>query len=469
MEKNIYDKYAISELLEKTYRLHTYISQAGEVRFQNVNSKTIEVFNVIIKKIEDIIKSISADLKAGDFNEREIFTIKRKIARTFILINNVHSELQFIHSDWVLKETYTFSESLIKLTGINSNEEINIVLTDEYSFRENNLLEKFTDHFKFSSIDFLEYNNKYPTLILPKMEYSNPLNWVILAHEIGHICIDDLKQLVEDQELIPDDLDVYSKQVLKKWAEELYCDIFAINVLGPCFVASFGTFALATATIGGNGNHSGSHPSNTLRLGFLSLYLLEQKSELMIQFGNYKENVVDFFINLLEDFEKPMRKQIGLYIENEASKVIDQNIDLTNFLSVIHQRSKSFSSQFAYKNVDTNKIDELADRLRGGMPIGCFHAPVQLQDDQHLKDMKAEELESIKELITDKGNSLLEILNAGWKTKFSQQMTFIETVLDGSDVDLDKSISYYYDTIANRDDRLLKSIESSEIYSLLEE
>jgi hypothetical protein len=72
----------------------------------------------------------------------------------------------------------------------------------------------------------------------------------LLAHEIGHFAYDrksllgmikaEAEQAVKLEKVSPNDLDQnVTVEIIAKWAEELFCDLFAVMLLGPCYVFAY--------------------------------------------------------------------------------------------------------------------------------------------------------------------------------------------------------------------------------------
>ena len=105
-----------------------------------------------------------------------------------------------------------------------------------------------------------------PSVSLPKIERDNPLYWANLVHECGHIDEEGVAGLLAGGDLIPAALEPDKREVLESWTEEFYCDLFAVKVLGPAYLASFAANSLIASGQDGGDYGSTSHPPDIVRL-----------------------------------------------------------------------------------------------------------------------------------------------------------------------------------------------------------
>jgi hypothetical protein len=463
--KNQVEKYIIVEILEKVYRLKKFIGTQKPLSKNNGNTPTVEVFEIALQKILETLNSPISLLYKNDLTDEERFALNRRLSTTFLLITEFHSKLKYIYTDWVRPETYTFTKRLLQqLPGEHSKLDLNIVLSDEYTFKENNLINKFNEILRKSKVTYISKDHNYPTLFLPKIEYTNPLNWAILAHEMAHINTAEVEAFIEDPGLIPPGTTNAHKEILKKWAEEIYCDIFAVNLLGPAYFASFVSFALATTGFGGNSINSYSHPSNMLRIRMIHEHMTRNNSDFPLpteELGDFSVN--SFFHTMIEDFDKTDRQLLGSSVENGYD--IE---NLTHFVQFIRSYSKRFAHGDPIESTELDLNTELSKKLERGIPIGSHST---YNKDQVLIDLenKDNDFDDIKSAISERGTSIRSILNAGWSNKIVNTFPKINKMLFSSNpcnlVDCVTEIGRY---IEESDDRLLKSIETSELYYLLE-
>ncbi len=458
------EKYIVVEILEKAYRLRKFINLNKSFFKDDGNKGTVEVFEKVLNKILFDLEDSITTLKFPPLRDTEKIIVNRRLSNILFVIKEFHYKLKYIYADWVRPETYTFTKRLVQQHLPNYiSTKINIVLADEYTFKENNLIKKFNEVFLTSNLSLLSEEVEYPTLFLPKIEFNNPLNWSILAHELGHIDNKLIKDFLQ-ADLIPPDTTNENKKILYQWAEEIYCDIFAVNLLGPAYFASFVSFAIVTTGLGGNCRNSKTHPSNMTRIRILHEYLRRNKSNINIiseEFGTI--DMQDFFHRMIEDFDRIDRKIMNVDIPNN----IEIN-NLTYFTDAITDKSKEYGHLLEVSNEELKIIELLRGRLEKGITIGSYPDYDKKIMLENLKDF-SKDFDETKRTISEKGASIKQILTAGWVNKISYHFTYMNELIFNSDkVDVLYFEQEYGKLIDKSDDRLLKSIESSELFYLIE-
>lgn len=424
---------------------------------------TLNVFEIALNKILVELETPIQLIKNNNLSDIERESLNRRLSTTLNLFKDFHSLLKFIHSDWVRPETYTFSNGIIRsLPKEYANTHINIILIDEYSFKENNLINKFKNVFRKSRLLIENSSIKYPTIFLPKLEISNPLNWTILAHEIGHINEQEIKKITEDPTILPPQTTINDQGILKKWAEEIFCDIFATNLLGPAYFSSLVSYSLCTGSLAWNSFHSQYHPSNMLRIRFLNEYIerngftLKCKSKMIGE-----EDLSTFFFNMIEDID-----DINLGMQRDPNVPKIRIRKLTHFLDRLRELTNVYKMQIKYK--PENKILELNKKLIAGIPIGAIRENSSKIISESLSKENLD-LELSKKLISERGTTLWEILNAGWVYKISYIIPkCLKIIFEDNDNCLYDKLPRIGDLYDLCDDRILKSIEASELLQLIE-
>jgi hypothetical protein len=113
-------------------------------------------------------------------------------------------------------------------------------------------------------------------LHLPAVDPANALLAPILVHEVAHALFrhanDELNQLLSESvkplslitaslPALDDDDETKRREMLPKWAEELFCDAIATLVAGPAYL-----LALSSRTVGSEWNSQSGHPPPHLRI-----------------------------------------------------------------------------------------------------------------------------------------------------------------------------------------------------------
>src|ERR1035437_5051656 len=104
-------KYIILELLEKVYRLKCFISNHKIAQTSNSNENVVLLFHHSLTEILKHLDSVISEV--NDSTRIETFTIQRKLASSYEAIINLHSQLKYLHSEWLRPETYTFVKHII--------------------------------------------------------------------------------------------------------------------------------------------------------------------------------------------------------------------------------------------------------------------------------------------------------------------------------------------------------------------
>jgi hypothetical protein len=460
---NLVEKYIIIEIFEKLYRLKSFINSNRSILKDAGKEITLNVFEIAFNKILEELETPIQIINNNDLSGEARQSLNRRLSTTLNLFKDFHSLLRFIHSDWVRPETYTFSNCITKnLPKEYVNTQINIILIDEYSFKENNLINKFNKVFRKSRILIDNTPTKYPTIFLPKLEICNPLNWTILAHEIGHINEQEIKKITEDPTIIPPQTTIINEGILKKWAEEIFCDIFATNLLGPAYFSSLVSYSLCTGSLAWNSFHSQYHPSNMLRIRFLYEYLERNRFSLKCNSAMIgEEDLSTFFFNMIEDIDKI---NLGMHTDPNITNIKIPN--LTHFLDRLRELTNTYTTQIKYQS--ENKILDLNKKLVAGIPIGAIR---ENSTEKILDSLKGEiiDFEISKRLISERATTLWEILNTGWVYKIST------IIPECSKIIFEENDKCLYDKIPRVgelynlcDDRILKSIEASALLQLIE-
>jgi len=477
---NFLERILVFETLEKIFRLQAFLYKAS-VSAAEADIKVIAIYNSavneVLKSIEVVIKKLHD--KYGALDEYERFSCMRRISNVFNSVDDLHSQLRFIYGEWTVPETYIFVSRLFK-SVLKEDDHVSIVLSDSYMFEEVDLSRYLEWRLNYYSIP-AELGEIRPTLLLPKIEYTNPLNWAILIHEMGHTLTKPLERIFSDDEITKISSTAQGIKTLESWTEEIWCDLIALKLLGPSYLASYITFAVLLASSGGIEDSSPTHPADRFRISIMRHYLdkMDVRMELQSDFFKY-ENICDFFDDLFEErcqFERdnivtnvPPPSQFPVNYQKFRDFIIERIDDLT------HDSVQDVE-------IDSTRVRTLTKRLSDGILIGSSSEDQDTetllsslaeiksiqQDTNTIQGKRARIdhlLENLFAGVEEKPCSISEIVNAGWQYKCENLYTkmiklfFIES----------ESLSYCYDALRNEiswlDDKLKKSIEISYIHNL---
>ena len=464
--RNTTFKYITLELIEKIIRLKSYINKHSSNNRKNSNDAVIQIFekaiSSLLKNIEIIISDIN-DIKDETTNN-ELYSIQRKLSTCYSAIKDLHSELHILNTDWLKLETYTFVEQIYNehING-NNNEKINVILSDDYTFVETNMDNRFKDimHSFYGTQDSYKPEDS-PTVIMPKIEYSNPLNWTILVHELGHVDSKNIKKLCENPLLYPKDISLNEKKLLSNWAEEIYCDIKAIDIIGPAYFLSLASYALNESLITGFGIYRKSHPPFAMRLALLHSYIDKNSQNLESKLPNGSKGSLHTFIYYMTSVINENIKQIKDLSGKEPS---------INDLNAYHQFLSEELIKEGKVNKDIGSILKLVENLKKKIPIGGYRSTVgdKSKLESLKKDIKDDVFCEIRDSLTDRKAELWEIINAGWVFKMSKNIPFgFKLFFDDDTKDIEEKLDGFSEKIELLDDRLLVSIETSKLIDIIE-
>lgn len=467
---NYIEKLFCVEILEKISRIKRFLLSEPNVSQQ----KSIEVTGIFLKALDSIlnyltqfITRLSADSKLGEW---ERVSIMRRLSDIFKSIDELHAQLQFIYGTWVRPETYTFINNVLEFIPTDrSYKKVNVVLSNRYSFEESD----FSSYLKYVLRETgvsVDIQSKSPTVFLPKIERDNPLNWAILAHECGHIDHIGIENILKQLGSISAKADTSTRKVLERWAEEIYCDLFATKILGPAYLASFSMFAFVSAGAGGSEMAHATHPADIVRIWVIQEILQKDNLKVAIQESklNGANDMASFFCNILEERIKSDRNYIKFTLKQPQSPLVLQ--ELVDVICDQIDHVISLNRKLTLK--DFTRTDGLSKRLAKGIIIGSYKNPESIKaikESFSIETADNQKLNDAKEAVQEARTLLWEIINAGWLYKIeSIYPEAFDIFFSSNDKTLKEKLSGWGEKLESMDRLLLKSIESSEIQRLME-
>lgn len=418
---NLVEKVHCIEVLEKLSRMHRFLRLEPDA----ARRQGLDVMNIFVTALDGVLENMKPILSRLSedqvLDKWERLAIVRRLSDIMNSIDELHAQLQFIHGAWVRPEMYVFVKSVLEFIPEDRRpERVSVIPSNSYAFEESDLSSYFEYVLGRTNIT-VAIQRETPTVFLPKIERDNPLNWAILVHECGHADYEGIDRLFQRQQIIPDNLDTSGKDVLRRWAEETYCDIFATQVLGPAYLASFATFALALAGAGGAEKHSDTHPADIVRVCVIREVL--EKNDLRVPlvdpWAGYKD-VTSFFYNVLEERTKQDRQFVRPVAQSAGLPLI-----LQDFVDAICEEIEGLVSVSRHLGLsDFSRIQNLArQRMAKGIPIASYRNPEILE--QKVKSFQGVELDErgfneAKAAIQESRTLLWEIINAGWLHKIEE-------------------------------------------------
>jgi hypothetical protein len=465
---NLVEKILCVEVLEKISRMQRFLRLEPEIARQ----QGIEVLSIFATAIDGILDNLNPILiRLSEDTQLDTWETLATVRRLSDIVNSVdelHLQLQFVHGAWVRPETHVFVKSVLDfIPRTRRQEKVSVILSNSYSFEESDLSSYFEYALGTTNVR-IAIQRETPTVFLPKIERDNPLNWANLVHECGHADYAGINELFRQQRIIPDQANDATKNMLSRWAEEIYCDVFATEVLGPAYLASFATFALARVGAGGAERSSETHPADIVRISIVRDVLEKNDLKVMLndEWRDYGD-LTSFFYNALEERTKLDRKYVGY-----ARPWPQPSFILHDFVDAVCEEIDqliSLSQQLTPK--DFTRIRPLVvKRLARGIPISSYPKS-ELQQSVARGSLAQDTLkfDQLKQAVQEHRTLLWEIANAGWLHKIEiLYPSAFQLFFTATDVPLQEKIMNWGKELEAIDKLLLKSIESSEIQRLME-
>ncbi len=465
---NYLEKLLFIEILEKVIRMRSFLlSEPDALRHQNkeVTSVFLNALKAIVQNLKPIMGRLSEEV-ALDENER--WAIARSLSIVFNSVDNLHNHLQFTHGIWVRPETHVFLKSVLKFIPENRcPSSVNVILSNHYTFLETDLSAYIDDVLNPIHGDL---NNKTPSVFLPKIEYGNPLNWAILVHECGHADNQDKRSIFEQLKIIPPNTDIHKKELIYSWFEEIYCDIFAVRILGPAYLASFSVIALLAAGIKeSEALTDTTHPPDAVRINIIREVLKNSNLKVCLteQICNF-EDMSSLFFNIFEE-----RMKLSRQYNEFPFELPDLQLALGEFVDEICEQVEriiNLSQQLQEEHLA--RIGSLSQRLKKGILIGSYPNQIQPEIKESFINgrIKSDSLDIAKNAVQEQRVLLWEIVNAGWLNKIESLYPWAFKLFFGeNDLKIEEKIKYLGEELEIVDRLLLKSIEASEIHRVMEE
>lgn len=453
-KNNFLVKYLIVELFEKIFRIKKFIKLAYDEEKRESDRQLKELYDKALTFIANEINEFCSNLPDTD-DAGTIFDNMLFISKCYKSIINIHKDLKNISSISVLPETKTF---LFEIDVIEKKLiEINLILTDNYSFKERNLGKKILNDLSNSFQKKPQIENTH-SFILPKIEFSNPLNWSILIHEYGHLVasdkIDVFVDMVKKEGL---ELKPSEEQMIRNWGEEMFCDIFAAKIIGPAYLISLLSFCLLNSF--DCSKYSESHPSVFLRAENIKSFLKRNNADFSNsgEIENYGIKLNNLMINI--------DASCNQYKFLPQNSPINQTIILRVFRDFIKNKT-NIEVDKNNSNDNTNTLKTLVYNLNNDIPIGSIQKNGSGDDFK----INSHQLDKLKELSVERPTTHWEILNTGWIYKFEYiEKQGVELFFNNFELDLKEKMIIHGRQIDKLDEYLLHSISTSQIIKSIEE
>lgn len=451
----------------------------------SVPSSDKDVVNAFIDYLARIKAEFYSVFQCFSSDEMELTenmyeALLRHISSCFHDLDELHIELSYIHGHWTPPEAFVFVKSLfapLKQIATGKNK-LSVVLSDTYMFEEFDLRQ----YLYGGTAKSLDPYSQTPTLLLPKLEFENPLQWGTMVHEMGHAFYEPSNSIFNEDEINEMSKgSTLAKKVINNWTEEIYCDLLSLHLLGPAYLVSFVEFITIIGSEGLLESFSDTHPPPRFRI-VLMWQVIKNKgleSKLINPLNTKHIELADFYYELFEERCKAERKYFGPSIKTKGALSFDMNV----FRNRIEERvEKIIPLDKKNSTFNIEKFKFLYKRLKKGVPIGAFSNDIlNGNDEQYLTKLQEIDrivnetpnvynpdveklLETVFNRVSEEPCSTAEIINTGWLFKIEK---IYKNLIDNiRDISPSNELNFKEDIRAM--DALLKnSIETSFLTQLL--
>lgn len=343
MEKDIKltpHKHILLDAVEKICRL-TNLSKTIKHRGTTEESALLRFYDEQLKGIIKRLKyTIDHILDGSDFSQNDY----APLYDTLSYFHNLHPQFRlFVALPKIPKEIFLSLEDIFP-SDIYQELEPTIIYSPLYNFFEMSSLE----YFQRLGILLETGVPDRIILMLPYVDFQNPLVWSILAHELGH-ALEAKQGIVEDYS---NEFTAHSEVVIrrsKSWAREFCCDIIAIRLMGPSYFNAFVNLNFSIHPW--DHSSSESHPHPYTRLIYMSKYLKKHSLH------SFSSELYDNLTIKLYDLFSVQEEKLQLAIPQEE------------LISGLEERVSDISLPDTIKKEHLNISSILTDKLEDGIPL----------------------------------------------------------------------------------------------------
>lgn len=437
-------RYLCVQALERLVRLEQYV-ETSRATYYRSSAQVADTFRTHLERVRralyDSINQVIANESVSD-DPIVAARLVRGINQCCKGLDQLHLKLSYVPSAWTTPEIEVFIRGLCEDAAerLRAPASVSIVPSDNYTFEEMNL----TQYLSAFGIAAEKGEETHPTLFLPKIETTNPLQWCSLVHEYAHT----LKHYVpplSTAEGIRHASDTV-RETLSNWTEELFCDLVALHVLGPAYLASFCDLLIFTAPVDPLERETHTHPHPRFRVTAL-IEALESKN-ITADFGfaliesiARTSDLGQLSYLLFEErceLEQQSTRGTGLTISSSSGEPDDLGLEVSRYRHTVIEHLADFIPEpLRADSFSARRFAQLLQRLANGVPIGAINE-LSEQDARDRFAVAAERLErtvqhpspseieveadltEMRSTVIEAPCSIAEILNAGWLYKWTQ-------------------------------------------------
>ncbi len=313
---------------------------------------------------------------------------------------------------------------------------------------------------------------------LPYADYSNPLMWCALAHEMGHAF--EKKKGIAAQ-VVPATLPPKSLTVLTAWAKEMAADQIGLRLMGSAYLNSYLGLMLTSHPTGFVPSPSHPQPHARIRLMADSLDANGVLSDSAKGYKAVLDDLITAFSIAEITIDYDFKYRCQACSQNVSLPVPQPAVPLNDLWTQVRSKLEADADFNAMPFYDASSMAiavSLVDLLERGQPVSSYRttpdAEVFAAVDQILADkatlatLDRDRVYDLLRKVEEKPATIGQILNAGWDHRWRTFETVFETIYKTTD-SREKKAESYLNYLTDIDYRLQKSIESSQLHGHLRE
>ncbi|MBM3282949.1 hypothetical protein FJY90_01720 [Candidatus Gottesmanbacteria bacterium] len=457
----------LEEIVEKVWRLEAFLTEIESISVEE-DKELIQFYRSQIRGLKQRLEDPITEIREGQEDFREYLRTYFDVCSHF---QTMHQQFWlFVSLPKVYPEVYTFVHSLFPRNQFEDVEPT-LVYCPIYNFGEANAIDQFSK----LGIFLDKGAGDRVILLLPYVDFRNPMMWTALAHEMGH-AIEKDKGIVGS--ILPELPGRKELEPLRRWLKEFCADHIALRLMGPAYLISFISYIISlhpyfyVPTL--------THPQPHSRIEYMRTYL-----ERNCLFHPKAQHYYELFQELTAFYKvsKFDLQQLPTEITSpcptckyEYKMKLPES--LKRFPELIHQLNEQVNS-ISFPDVcgteDLRRAEKLAEDLDHGFFISSYKETTMGEIRHHLNELltqntpgqaNREEIYSVLKLIEDKPNKVSQIINAGWIQKINRQIDKFQKIFEEDDSILEEKFNTFGNYLESISYNIQKSIETSKIHSL---
>lgn len=405
----------------------------------------------------------------------------------------IHEHLAYLPAEDALPEAAFVLENVFG--GYFNDDKPCIILDSLFSAYEFPFLENLRRQLSRPA-DIVGKTDRSKVLALALCDRNSPLGWAVLAHEYGHAieqsipASDNFRNEVALQRNIPveeidrkgerfsisdefayryeKDITSNSFKVAKKWCAEIFADLIAAKAMGPPAILAILSLDFCMLPCGKRYNPLPTHPPTSWRLFFTWNFLHKKGASTWLSTQSkvfFKALRLEYVLDN-KDITKPKKgtdwihqlyRRWGRPLAADVESYLSSNINLSHPV------------------FDPRSIQRCVNRLAKNRPIGT-QGPTKLELQEQLStynlDIPNDPSRRKKQFYKLVGQFAEEplpvstILLAGYEHRDQIIQDFVASFLTSQNT-VEDIVTYSIERMLKADDKLIASIRSSEVSSIL--